>query len=187
MNRFSQIVVGLSLLLALSGPASAGPAAEPAGFWTGPMRGQTPASLAGANVIDAKALAALIASDRPLLIDVAAEEAKPAGMAPDALWLPIHRSVPGSVWMPGAGDGALTPPQDALLTAQVDALTAGAKAKPVVVFCHRDCWASWNAAKRLVRQGYLRVYWFPDGVEGWQDAYEAGVIKQDPEWAARPR
>jgi PQQ-dependent catabolism-associated CXXCW motif protein len=89
--------------------------------------------------------------------------------------------------MPGAGDGALDPARERLLAARVETLTAGARNKPVVAFCHRDCWASWNAAKRLVRSGYSRVYWFPDGVEGWQDAYEAAVVQQDPAWAAGRR
>lgn len=172
-------VAGLALAVALSGAA-----AEPDGFWTGPMHGVTPAALAGANVVDAKALAALIAREHPLLLDVASEEAKPAGMPPETLWRPIHRSIPDSVWMPGVGAGALEPSQEALFKARIEALTAGVRSRPIVAFCHRDCWASWNAAKRLVRQGYTRVYWFPDGVEGWRDAYEAAVVAQDPAWAA---
>jgi PQQ-dependent catabolism-associated CXXCW motif protein len=40
----------------------------------------------------------------------------------------------------------------------------------VVVFCLRDCWMSWNAARRAVAWGYTNVIWYPDGTDGWQVA-----------------
>jgi PQQ-dependent catabolism-associated CXXCW motif protein len=39
-----------------------------------------------------------------------------------------------------------------------------------VIYCHRNCWLSWNAAKRAISYGYRNVYWFPDGMEGWRAA-----------------
>jgi PQQ-dependent catabolism-associated CXXCW motif protein len=36
-------------------------------------------------------------------------------------------------------------------------------------YCLRDCWMSWNAAKRAIALGYT-VAWYPDGTDGWQDA-----------------
>ena len=38
---------------------------------------------------------------------------------------------------------------------------------------------SWNAAKRAIAMGYVNVVWFPDGIDGWQ---EAGL----PQEEARP-
>jgi PQQ-dependent catabolism-associated CXXCW motif protein len=195
MKRFARIAgrSGAALLfsLALSSARAAEPVqpavVEPGGFWTGPLHGRTPAGLAGGSVIDAPALAGLIASERPLLLDVAARDVKPAGLPADALWRPIHRSIPDSVWMPGAGAGDLDPAQGQRFAARIQALTMGARDRPIVVFCHPDCWASWNAAKRLVLAGYKRVYWFRDGVEGWQDARETGVVVEDPAWASGPR
>jgi len=35
-----------------------------------------------------------------------------------------------------------------------------------VNYCHRNCWLSWNAAKRAISYGYRNVFWFPDGMEG---------------------
>jgi rhodanese-related sulfurtransferase len=26
---------------------------------------------------------------------------------------------------------------------------------------------SWNVAKRAIEHGYTRIYWYPDGVDGW--------------------
>ena len=182
-------VAGLLLGLALCGAVAAQqsqPVPEPSGFWTGPMHGRTPPGLAGAGVVDVEALGALIAGESPVLLDVAAEDVKPAGIAPGAIWRPIHRSIPDSVWMPGAGAGALEPAQEQAFEARIDALTAGARNRPIVAFCHRDCWASWNAAKRLVLAGHSKVYWFPDGVEGWQDAHDTSVVTEDAAWASRP-
>ncbi len=161
------------------------PPPQPEGYWTGPLRGRTPAALDGATPVDAAALSRLIAAEKPLLLDVAAAEVKPPTM-PAERWRPIHRSVPGSVWMPGAGQGVLAPAVEAQLAARVAELTNGRRDRPIVTFCHRDCWGSWNLGKRLVRAGYTRVYWFADGVEGWQEAYDAAVTEPDAGWAARP-
>ena len=39
-----------------------------------------------------------------------------------------------------------------------------------MIFCHPDCWGSWNAAKRAIRYGYSGVHWYEEGIEGWQDS-----------------
>ncbi|HEU0066633.1 MAG TPA: rhodanese-like domain-containing protein [Sphingomonas sp.] len=154
--------------------ASVAAVIEPAGYWTGPMRGDTPATLQGAAVIDGAALDRMIARDRPVMIDVSPAEQRPAGVRS---WLPTHRSIPGSRWLPGAGDGVLAAEREAALVA-----IAGARTGAVVVFCHPRCWASWNAAKRLVRAGFSRVYWYRDGIEGWQVAHATAVVPADPRW-----
>jgi len=175
------------LLLAAAGPAdSPVNVPEPDGIWTGPQRGYTPATLSGATVIDIDALDALIARDRPVLLDVSLADRRPAGLPADRPWLPAHRSVPGAVWMPNAGAAPLDPAREDLFLKRVEALSGGDKAKPIVTFCHPDCWGSWNAGKRLVRQGYTAVHWFPDGIEGWQDKHETAVVREDPEWARKP-
>jgi len=47
------------------------------------------------------------------------------------------------------------------------AATAGNLDGPLVIYCHDRCWLSWNAAKRAIGYGYRRIYWFPEGIEGW--------------------
>lgn len=162
----------LLLLALLLGAASAPvPVPEPDGFWTGPTGGAVPATIAGGTVIDTEALQRLVAQGGIVLIDVAPSPRKPEGMAEDALWLPPpHHSLPGSVWLADVGDGALERRHDDWYRARLAALTGGDMDAPVVVFCHPHCWASWNAARRAILYGYSRVYWYPDGVEGWQDA-----------------
>ncbi|MDP4002819.1 rhodanese-like domain-containing protein [Methylobacterium sp. NEAU K] len=156
---------------------------EPEGLYAGPPKGYTPATLKGAAVIDAEALAALVAGpDKPVLIDVAAPDRKPSNFPAGRLWLPVHPSIPGAVWMPEAGAEPLAPEREALFYARVAQLTGGDTGRPVVVFCHVECWGSWNAGKRLVRKGYTGVRWFPEGVEGWQDKRETANLREDPAW-----
>lgn len=158
---------------------------EPEGLYAGPPHGYTPSTLKGAAVIDANALASLMAGpDTPVLIDVAAPDRKPSNFPAGRLWLPVHPSIPGAVWMPEAGAEPLAPEREALFYDRVAALTGGDRAKPVVVFCHVECWGSWNAAKRLVRKGYTGVRWFPEGVEGWQEKHETANLRVDPAWKA---
>lgn len=182
------LICAAALALIAGGALAAerGPAPpQPAGYWTGPTRGRTPDGLEGARVLDAAALSALIAAEKPLMLDVAAADVKPADM-PAERWRPIHRSVPGSTWLPGAGQAISDPAVEARLAARIGELTGGRRDRPVVTFCHRDCWASWNVAKWLLRHGYTRVHWFSDGVEGWQEVYDPAVIVEDAGWAARP-
>lgn len=168
-------------------PATApGNVPEPEGMYTGPLHGYTPSTLKGGTVLDPAKLAALIDAAHPLLLDVAEVDRKPAGLAPDAPWSPRHHSIPGSVWLPGAGQGTLSSAAQASFDKRLAALTKGDKAAPIVTYCHPDCWGSWNAAKRLVLGGYTRVYWLPQGVEGWQEQHPTQAVKPDVEWSARP-
>lgn len=158
---------------------------EPDGLHEGVQQGYTPKTLRGAVVLDSAGLDALLAK-APVLIDVAPADRKPAGFPADRPWLPAHRSIPGAAWMPDAGAAPLESAREALFLKRVAALTGGDKAKPVVTFCRPDCWGSWNAAKRLVLQGYTGVHWFPDGIEGWQEQHDTAVVRRDSAWAAEP-
>lgn len=157
---------------------------EPQGLYQGAPHGYTPSTLKGGTVIDTDALAKLIKSDHPVMIDVADKDRKPPSMAPGMIWLPEHRSIPGSVWLPGAGSGTGDKAFADAFRTRAAALTNGKPATPIVVFCHPDCWASYNAAKRLVDLGYTHVDWYRDGVEGWQNGHDTAVIKPDGAWEA---
>jgi PQQ-dependent catabolism-associated CXXCW motif protein len=62
-------------------------------------------------------------------------------------------------------------------------VTGGDPAKSVVIFCLRDCWMSWNAARRARAMGYINVIWYPDGTDGWS---EAGLPLQEVQPVPRP-
>ena len=157
---------------------------EPKGLWHGPLHGQTPATLAGAKVIDAAEVEKLVKA-HAVIIDVANLDKRPPSQPKDMLWMPIHRSIPGATWMPGGGGGS----EDAAFTKafddRIEALTHGDKDTPVLTFCHPARWGSWNAAKRVTQMGYRHVYWFPDGAEGWQDYSTPADAEPDATWMTK--
>jgi PQQ-dependent catabolism-associated CXXCW motif protein len=151
---------------------------EPAGFWTGPMGGDVPATISGGTVVDTAELAALIAAQQPVLVDVGPQPHKPDNIAADQWTPPPHRTIPGSAWLPGVGAGELAVPMDQWYRARLEQLTGGDRGKPLVVFCHPNCWGSWNAAKRAILYGYTDVHWYEEGIEGWQEAgHETHVVE----------
>ena len=175
-----RLLFAVLLVIALAPPAGA-EVSEPSGLWTGPMHGQTPAALAGAQVVDAETVA-LLKDKGAVLIDVAETPKKPEKLANGSLWLPIHFTIPGAVWLASAGFGDPSPEFQKRFNERVSALAGGDKARPMVAFCHPGCWGSWNAAKRLVMLGYRHVFWFPGGVEGWQEKFATAPVKEDTAW-----
>ena len=177
--------IALAVLLGAAAPADSPVGVqEPDGLYEGPTHGYTPPTLKGATVVDLAALDKLLADGKPVLLDVGLADRKPDNLPPGTIWLPTHRSIPGAVWLPNAGAAPLAPAQETAFFKRVEELTGGDKGRPVVAFCHPECWGSWNAAKRLVEAGYGRVVWFPLGVEGWQDTHDTVAVKADPAWTA---
>lgn len=76
-----------------------------------------------------------------------------------------RRSIPGAIWLPETGRGALAEGIGGYLQARLAEHAAG---RPVVVFCNADCWMSWNAAQRVAALGY-ETWWWPLGIHGWTD------------------
>lgn len=79
-----------------------------------------------------------------------------------------HVSIAGSVWLPNVGEATPAPALEQWFTAELARLTQGNTAHPIVFFCRPDCWMSWNAGKRALSLGYSAVYWFRDGIPGWE-------------------
>jgi len=179
------IILTTVLLVAVAHAGSGSDVAEPQGLWIGAMHGPTPKMLSGAMVVDLAAIEALMA-EKPLLLDVGPVARKPENFPSDRPWLPIHRSIPNAIWMPGAGAAPLDAGREELFYRRIEELTQGDKAKPIVVFCRPDCWGGWNAGKRLVTKGYTSVRWFPAGTDGWQDKRETAEVDPDAEWIAVP-
>jgi PQQ-dependent catabolism-associated CXXCW motif protein len=165
-------LLGLALAGCLPGFApGAAAVAEPAGYWLGAVHGPVAATLSGGTVIHTRKLAALLKDGPAMVVDVSDAPRRPANMAAGALWLPLpHPVIPGGVWIPGAGAGAIAAPVDQLFRERLASGTGNDRTFRVVIYCHRNCWLSWNAAKRAISYGYRNVYWFPDGMEGWRAA-----------------
>ena len=162
----------------LVGPAPA-EVPEPQGFFMGPLHDEVPATLSGARVIDAQGLASLLEQGNVVLIDAASLPHKPENLPPEAVWKPVpHQNIPGSIWIPGIGEGNIDETIDSYFHDRLSALTDHALDRVIVFYCHPHCRASWNAAKRALGYGYRDVVWYPGGAEGWQDAGHALVVAQ---------
>lgn len=184
-----RLLVLLLLAVAVAVPASAaGPehVPEPRGYWLGPIHGAVPATIAGGTVLDTAALAHLVAGGGVVLLDVADAPRRPVGLPAGTLWLPpAHRDIPGSVWLPNVGRGVISPRFAAWFQARLAALTGGNRDRRIVVYCHPRCWMSWNAAKRVINDGYRAVFWYPGGIEGWEHAGHPTAVAKPEEPGAR--
>jgi len=177
-------IVACCLALLIAAPplgATGTKVAEPDGYWTGPINAEVPATIAGGEVIHARALSDLLARERALIIDVSNVPRRPAEMMEGAPWLPLrHAGIPGSLWIPGAGLGAIPPKIDRYFRERLRKATADNLDHLIVIYCHERCWLSWNAARRAIEYGYRRVYWFPEGIEGWRPAgFDTSVVEAE--------
>lgn len=104
------------------------------------------------------------AAARPLLFDVVGD---------------VHPSLPGAVWLPGAGRGeSFEDGVQERLAETLALLTHGDKAREIVFFCAGErCWLSYNAALRAARLGYTEIGWYRGGVRAWTAAgYSVGPM-----------
>ncbi|WP_422038647.1 PQQ-dependent catabolism-associated CXXCW motif protein [Roseibium sp.] len=171
--RIGGISYGLAILVLalLVTPLSAQDIAEPEGYRGKPYRAPVPGTLAGATVLSTDQAHRIWKSGEARFIDVLPRLPKPAKLPEGTVWRDKPRdSIPGSIWLPNVGYQTI-PEIDAVYFRQgLEAVTAGDKSRPVVIFCQADCWMSWNAAKRAVEYGYTDIHWYPDGTDGWQAA-----------------
>lgn len=180
MSRAAFAAARRSLLVGLLGLAIGGPwrrggaeeVPEPTDYRRGEYRAPVPRTLAGATVLDTAGLIELLAREPAVLIDVMPAPRRPPGRGSTRPWLPpARRHIPGSFWLANVGLGDLPPSTAAWLEERLGAITAGRPDRPLVFYCDRDCWMSWNAARRALRElGYRRVFWYPDGIQGWEAA-----------------
>lgn len=141
---------------------------EPDGYRMDGFLAPTPATLKGARTVTLADVRRLAEAGAPL-IDVLPGPPPEGEERPG--WVPKPTSsLPGAHWLPNVGYGALSAEQEAYFRSALAELTGGNADAPVVIFCKRDCWMSWNAARRAVEWGYRGVRWFPDGIDGWQEA-----------------
>ncbi len=168
------------LLLVCWGAAAEAAPPEPDSYRTENYRAQTPATLKGATVLTTQEARALWEAKAAAFIDVLPQAPRPKNLPADVVWRPTPREdVPGSLWLPDTGYGELAPVTQ-------DYLVAGLKKageRTLVFYCQRDCWMSWNAARRAVALGFTPVDWYPDGVDGWR---EAGLPLEPREAEPRP-
>jgi PQQ-dependent catabolism-associated CXXCW motif protein len=156
-------------------------AAEPDGYRAENYRTRTPATLEGARVVNTVQAEQIWKSGGAVFIDVLPHAPRPASLPPGTIWREKpRRNIPGSMWLPDTGYGALAPVTEAYLRTNLARATGGDQNKTIVVYCLRDCWMSWNAAKRVLGLGYVNVVWYPDGTDGWEEA-KLPLLESTPE------
>lgn len=157
------------VLFALTFSAVAAPA-EPPSYRLDDYQSPVPATLNGKPALDV-AQAKKFWESGALFIDVLPHAPRPQGLAPETLFIDKpHVSIKGAIWLPEVGRGEISAQTDAYFRQSLSALTAGDFSKKIVVFCKRDCWMSWNAARRAQAYGYKNILWFSDGIEAWREA-----------------
>ena len=162
----------LLALLVLAAPAWAAPeVSQPDGYRMDDYNAPVPDAVPGGQVITTPALQALVAAHEAVLVDVLPAPRRPPDMRPGVPWLPQpRRDIPGSLWLPEVGRGAIPPDLEAWMQRTLERVTGGDHGRALVFYCRPDCWMSWNAAKRASALGWRRVLWYPDGAEGWANA-----------------
>ena len=143
--------------------------AEPNGYRMDAYREPVPATLAGAQVLDTEAAKALWQKQGAVFVDVLPTPKRPDNLPAETYWrAPPRTDLPGSIWLADTGYGALSPEALAYFKSGI---AAAAKPDALLVFyCKRNCWMSWNAARRALDEGFAPVAWYPDGTDGWQEA-----------------
>ena len=118
-------------------------------------RAPTPATLAGARVLTTAEAAGLWRSGKAAFIDVLAQAPRPANLPEGTLWREKPGSdIPGSIWLADTGYGALNPAMEEYFRTNLDRVAGADRDKTLVFYCLKDCWLSWNAAKRALNIGY---------------------------------
>jgi PQQ-dependent catabolism-associated CXXCW motif protein len=154
---------------------------EPREYRTDNYRAPVPATLAGARVLETGDAEAIWRAGTGVFIDVLPRAPKPKNLPEGTIWRDKPRlNIPGSVWLPDTGYGALAAVTEDYLRQGLARATGGNNGKLIVLYCLADCWMSWNAAKRALSYGYSKVAWYPEGTDGWQFA-DLPVAESQPE------
>lgn len=164
-----RIIVLAIWLLALCGSTSwSQTPPEPSDYRMQNYRAPTPVTLAGARVVTASQAEELWKAGAAF-VDVLPLVPRPANLPPGTIWREKPRmNIPGSIWLPDTGYGALAEVTENYLREGLDRVTKGDHARWLVIYCLANCWMSWNTAKRALSMGYQNVAWYPDGTDGWE-------------------
>jgi PQQ-dependent catabolism-associated CXXCW motif protein len=162
----------LLVLMVLAGPARADELVpEPSSYRTEDYRAPVPDTLAGARVLTTREAEAIWRAKSGVFVDVLPRPPKPPNLPVGTVWRDKPRfNIPGSIWLPDTGYGALAETTEEYLRQGLARATGGNRAALIVAYCQADCWMSWNAAKRMLSYGYSNVAWYPDGTDGWERA-----------------
>jgi PQQ-dependent catabolism-associated CXXCW motif protein len=159
--------VGIGLLIGVADAADA-PVPEPSDYRLDGYRSPVPATLRGATVLSTDEARARWEKGDAVFVDVLPQPPRPVGLPAATIWRPKPREdLPGSLWLPDTGYGALAPAMERYFERGLQQAAGGNPERVIVFYCLANCWMSWNAAKRAMTLGYRNVAWYPDGTDGW--------------------
>lgn len=171
--RASTVAGVLALLLALMGsePARPEPVPEPDGYRMENYRAPVPAAITGGRTVTTEEAERLWRSGEAVFVDMLPRPERPSNLPAGTVWRDKARDdIPGSIWLPNTGHGALSAEMESYFALSLERATKGDRSMPLVFYCLADCWMSWNGARRAIALGYRTVHWYPDGTDGWTAA-----------------
>jgi len=135
-----------------------------------PYHAPTPMSIPGARVISTMALQQLLRENKDVVVV-------------DVLDSKTRKSIPGAVWLSGAGSADFYVAEKERFAAVMNKLTGGDKARPVVFLCiSSECWLSYNASLHALDAGYKDVIWYRGGTNAWRGANLSLKASEAMEW-----
>lgn len=159
------------LLLCSMPPAHAEGVPEPTGYRTENYRAPVPDTVKGGTVVTLDEAVVLWKEKGAVFLDVLPHDPKPQNLPAGTIWKEkLREDIPGSIWLANVGYGVLNQEMNNYFMAALEALTRGDKERKILFYCQRDCWMSWNAARRAADWGYRSVLWYPAGTDGWRAA-----------------
>jgi PQQ-dependent catabolism-associated CXXCW motif protein len=169
--RTAASAITLALVALIPAAATEAPPPEPASFRLDDYHAPTPLTVSGRPAIATAEARRLWETQGAVFIDVLAAPRRPDTLPEGSLWLPKpHEDIPGSIWLPDSGLGALNGAFEDWLRRKLADIVRERAGATIVFYCKADCWMSWNATRRALAWGYSDVGWFRDGLDGWREA-----------------
>jgi len=172
MKKMTKLL-GLSSFVMLISMANSWAVAIPESYRTQHYRAPTPDYLPGGDTLSTAALQQLLQKQpEVVLIDVMAAIYRPESALFEGEWLlsQPRYNIPGSIWLPNVGYGQLDAVFLDYFQDNLARITEYNQHHPLVFYCIENCWMAWNAGKRAQTLGYTQIYWYKEGVDGWQAA-----------------
>lgn len=134
------------------------------GLRSGRYRAPVPSLAPGATTLSDNTFLELKRKNKLLLIDVLPATLREGRF----INTKQHKTIPGSFWLANTGKADASEAVNRYFRTQLTTLTTRFPDKTPVFFCKTDCWMSWNAAAKASGLGVTPIYWYPAGVDGWQ-------------------
>jgi PQQ-dependent catabolism-associated CXXCW motif protein len=165
MTKLVRVLCAALFLCAAAEPDAP---SEPGDYRMNDYRAPTPATLRGAMVLTTNQAHTLWERHEAVFIDVMPQAPRPPNLPASTIWRDkLRQDVPGSIWLPDTGYGALAPVMQQYFEQGLEQASDSDRDRMLVFYCLASCWMSWNAAKRAIAMGYTHVAWYPEGTDGW--------------------